>query len=72
MQKILTKIDREQFLSEMKGYDVYINGRTHIRYAATKSVWATPTLFINNADDVPVNHESDLDAWRAVIDPLLE
>lgn len=65
------KVDRDLFLSDMKEHDVYINGRTPIRYAATKSVWATPTLFINNADDVPVNHESDLDAWREVVDPLL-
>jgi len=63
--------DRERFLSRIDDQDVYIAARTPIRYAATRAVWATPTLFINNADDVPVNHESTLEDWRKVIDPLL-
>ena len=64
-------VDREQFLEEMESHEVYINARTPIRFAATRAVWATPTLFINNADDIPVNHESSLEDWREVIDPLL-
>ena len=66
------KVDRELFLLKMNDHDVYVNARTPIRYAATKSVWATPTLFINNADDVPVNHESSLEDWLAIIDPMLK
>ena len=64
-------VNPDEFLKEMGEHDVYINARTPIRFAATRAVWATPTLFINNGDNVPVNHESTLEEWRAVIDPLL-
>lgn len=64
-------VDREQFMNRMNDNDIYIQARTPIRYAATKAVWATPTLFINNAGQVPVDHKSTLANWRAVIDPLL-
>lgn len=52
--------------------DIYIDARTPIRYAATKAVWATPTFFVNNADKVPVDHNSSVSEWQALIDPLLE
>jgi len=65
-------VDREEFLLKMQEHDVYIAARTPIRFAATRAVWATPTLFINNADDVPVDHSSKLFDWQAVINPLLE
>jgi hypothetical protein len=42
---------------------IYLQACTPIRYAATKAFWATPTLFINNADKVPVDHESILAQW---------
>jgi protein-disulfide isomerase len=64
-------LDRHEFLEEIDTHDVYIEARTPIRFAATRSVWATPTFFINNADDVPLNHDSSLNDWIAVIDPLL-
>lgn len=65
-------IDRSHFLEKMNEDNVYVQARTPIRYAATRSVWATPTIFINNAGKVPVNHQSTLEAWQAVIDPLLD
>lgn len=64
-------LDRTKFLEKMDTHDVYIQARTPIRFAATRAVWATPTFFINNADDVPVNHESGLQDWVNVIEPLL-
>ena len=64
-------VDRTAFLERMNDHDVYIDARTPIRYAATKSVWATPTFFVNNADDVPVNHNSSVEDWVALIDSLL-
>lgn len=64
-------VEREKFLNRMKDSDIYVQARTPIRYAATKAVWATPTLFINNAGNVPVDHKSSLADWQAVIDPLL-
>ena len=56
----------------MNDNDIYILARTPIRYAATKSVWATPTVFINNGGDVPVDHLSTLSDWQKIIDPLLD
>ncbi|HBY84346.1 MAG TPA: hypothetical protein DEO86_00565 [Colwellia sp.] len=64
-------IDRGKFFNRMSDSDIYVQARTPIRYAATKAVWATPTLFINNADKVSVDHASSLAQWQAVIDPLL-
>lgn len=64
-------VDRDKFMNRMNDNDIYIQARTPIRYAATKAVWATPTLFINNADQVPVDHKSTLADWQAAIDPLL-
>jgi protein-disulfide isomerase len=58
-------------LKRMTESDVYEQARTPIRYAATKGVWATPTLFINNANKVPVTHNSTFADWQAIIDPLL-
>ena len=63
-------INRCQFLSRMDDGDIYTLARTPIRYAATKSVWATPTVFINNGGNVLVNHLSTLADWQQMIDPL--
>jgi hypothetical protein len=64
-------VDREAFLTRMADNDVYIDARTPIRYAATKSVWATPTFFVNNGDNVPVDHRSSVDDWVGLINGLL-
>lgn len=64
-------VEREWMLKRMADHDVYIDARTPIRFAATRAVWATPTFFINNADDVPVTFESTRDDWFKVIDELL-
>ena len=64
--------DRAQLLQRMSDEDIYVLARTPIRYAATKSVWATPTVFINNGGNVPVDFSSTLVDWQAVIDPLLD
>ncbi len=63
--------ERETFIRRMADSDIYEQARTPIRYAATKAVWATPTLFINNANKVPVDQKSTLADWQAVIEPLL-
>ncbi len=64
--------DRNKFIKNMDGHDVYIQGRTPIRYAATRSVWSTPTIFINNGVNVGVDHHSKLTDWQNVVDPLLK
>ena len=65
-------VDKVSFLKRMDEHDIYIDARTPIRFAATRSVWATPTLFINNADDVPVKFDSSLQDWVDVINPLIQ
>lgn len=64
-------VDKNAFLQRMADDDIYVLARTPIRYSATKAVWGTPTVFINNSNNVPVNHSSSLAEWRAVIDPML-
>jgi protein-disulfide isomerase len=61
----------ESFIARMNADDIYILGRTPIRYAATKGVWATPSFFVNFGSQVTVDHLSDLSAWAEMIDPLL-
>lgn len=67
-----SQVDRIGFYEKMTNNSTYIQARTPIRYAATKAVWATPTIFINNGNDVPVNHKSTLADWQQVIDSLLD
>ena len=64
-------VNREAYLKRVGDEDIYVDARTPIRYAATKGVWATPTFFVNNGNNVPVNHKSSLDDWIRMIDPLL-
>jgi protein-disulfide isomerase len=64
-------VDRDWVLGRMADNDVYIDARTPIRFAATRAVWATPTFFINNADNVPVSFKSTFEQWRDALDPLL-
>ncbi|WP_299980414.1 thioredoxin domain-containing protein [uncultured Pseudoteredinibacter sp.] len=64
-------VDRDAFFERMQSHEIYVDARTPIRYAATKSVWATPTFFVNNGDNVPVDHKSSMEEWRALIEPLL-
>lgn len=64
-------VEREAFLNRMAENDIYIDARTPIRYAATKGVWATPTFFVNNGDNVPVDHKSSVSDWQELIDSLL-
>lgn len=64
-------VDRKDFIKRMSDSDIYIQARTPIRYAATKAVWATPTLFINNAGKVPLDQKSTVTEWKAVMEPLL-
>jgi protein-disulfide isomerase len=63
--------DKQALLTRMDDSDVYVAARTPIRYAATRSVWATPTLFINNADDVPLAPHSPVLDYISLIDEIL-
>lgn len=63
--------DKAKLLTLLDEHDVYIAARTPIRYAATRAIWATPTILINNADDVPLAFDSSAGEWFKVIDELL-
>ncbi len=65
-------IDQPSFIQRMNDNDIYVLARTPIRYAATRSIWATPTILINNASTVPVDHESSFQEWQNLLDPLLD
>lgn len=64
-------LEHDWVIERMRDNDVYIDARTPIRFAATRAVWATPTFFINNADNVPITFESTLGEWINAIDSLL-
>ena len=64
-------LNQDDFLKRMDTHEVYIEARTPIRFAATRAVWATPTIFINNADEVPLKFDSELTDWVKLIDSLL-
>jgi protein-disulfide isomerase len=64
-------IEPADLLELLDNHDIYIQTRTPIRYAATRSVWATPTIFVNNADDIALGFRSPLSDWLDLIDPLL-
>lgn len=64
-------VNQQSFLKKMDAYETYIDARTPIRFAATRAVWATPTFFINNADDVPISFDSNLQDWICVLDALM-
>lgn len=64
-------VERDAFLQRMADDDIYIQARTPIRYAATKGVWATPSFFVNNGNNVPVDHKSTVNDWIQMIEPLL-
>lgn len=62
---------RQELLNLLDDHEVYIAARTPIRYAATRSVWATPTVFVNNADDLAVNFKSSFKEWINLLDPII-
>tara|TARA_B110000967_G_scaffold47004_1_gene47460 strand:- start:68 stop:646 length:579 start_codon:yes stop_codon:yes gene_type:complete len=64
-------VERVNFINRMDDDDIYAQARIPIRYAAVRCVWATPTIFVNNGTQVPVDHASSLADWEALIDPLL-
>ncbi len=66
-----SSMPREELLKRLDDNDIYLAARTPIRYAATRAVWATPTVFINNADDLPLNFRSSLQQWLALLEPLI-
>ncbi|MEL6353729.1 MAG: thioredoxin domain-containing protein [Cyanobacteria bacterium J06627_28] len=63
--------DQAQFVALMNSKDVYAQARIPARLATMRSVWSTPTFFINGAEATSLSSGSSLEDWRAVLDSLL-
>ncbi|MEM9153399.1 MAG: thioredoxin domain-containing protein, partial [Cyanobacteria bacterium P01_F01_bin.3] len=66
-----TSTDKAGFLERLNSKDVYAAARIPARFATIRGVWSTPTFFINGAEATDLSSGSSLEAWQAVIDPLL-
>ena len=66
-----TSTDKSGFLERLNSKDVYAAARIPARFATIRGVWSTPTFFINGAEATDLSSGSSLEAWQAVIDPLL-
>lgn len=62
--------DLAQQISDEKG-SVANRAKASIRYAISRGVWSTPTIFINGSPVPELESSSTLSDWQAVIDPLL-
>jgi len=63
--------DKEKFIELLNSKDIYSQARIPARFAAMKSVWSTPTYFINGAEATDLSSQSSLQDWRSQIDSLL-
>ncbi|MEO0807548.1 MAG: thioredoxin domain-containing protein [Cyanobacteria bacterium J06643_4] len=63
--------DQAQFVALMNSKDVYAQARIPARLATMRSVWSTPTFFINGAEATSLSSGSSLEDWQAVLDSLL-
>lgn len=63
--------DKAQFIELLNSKDVYAKARIPARLATMRSVWSTPTFFINGAEATSLSSGSSLEDWQAVLDPLL-
>lgn len=59
-----------QHISDEKG-SVASRAKASVRYAISRGVWSTPTIFINGSPVPELESSSTLSDWHAVIDPLL-
>jgi len=63
--------DKDKFIELLNSKDVYSQARIPARFAAMKSVWSTPTYFINGAEATDLSSQSSLQDWQKQIDSLL-
>ena len=63
--------DKVKFIELLNSKAVYAAARIPARHAIVTGVWSTPTFFINGAEATSLSSGSSLEAWKAVIDPLL-
>ncbi|MEL6930917.1 MAG: thioredoxin domain-containing protein [Cyanobacteria bacterium J06600_6] len=63
--------DKEKFMELLNSKDIYSQARIPARFAAMKSVWSTPTYFVNGAEATNLSSQSTLQDWRSLIDSLM-
>ncbi|MEO0768865.1 MAG: thioredoxin domain-containing protein [Cyanobacteria bacterium J06649_4] len=63
--------NNKEFIALLTSEDVYAKARIPARFATMRSVWSTPTFFINGAEATTLSSGSSLTEWQSVIDSLL-
>ncbi|MFK8186190.1 MAG: DsbA family protein [Phormidesmis sp.] len=63
--------DKAHFLTQLNSKEVYAEARIPARFATMRSVWSTPTFFINGAEATALSSGSSLSEWQTVIESLL-
>ncbi|MEM9090857.1 MAG: thioredoxin domain-containing protein [Cyanobacteria bacterium P01_F01_bin.53] len=63
--------DKAAFIELLNSKEIYAQARIPARFATVRGVWSTPTFFINGAEATQLSSGSSVEAWKAVIDPLL-
>jgi 2-hydroxychromene-2-carboxylate isomerase len=66
------EIDTEAFFQRVESEEVEQAAKIPLRLAATRGVWSPPTFFINGAEVPQLSSSSTLEAWQAVLEPLLQ
>lgn len=63
--------DKDKFIQLLNSKEIYSQARIPARFATMKSVWSTPTFFINGAEATDLSSQSSLKEWQEAIDSLL-
>ena len=62
--------DLVQQISDEEG-SVANRAKASVRYAISRGVWSTPTVFINGSPVPELESSSTLSDWQGIIDPML-
>ncbi|HIK11812.1 MAG TPA: thioredoxin domain-containing protein [Oscillatoriaceae cyanobacterium M33_DOE_052] len=63
--------DETEFIRQLTSDRVEQETKVPIRYAISRSVWSTPTFFINGSEASQLSSSSSLADWKSILDPLL-
>jgi hypothetical protein len=63
--------DKGKFLQLLNSQETYNQAKIPARFAAIRSVWSTPTFFINGAEAIDLSSQSNLADWQKIINSLL-
>ncbi len=63
--------DKNKFIELLNSKEIYDKARIPARFAAVRSVWSTPTFFINGAEAKDLSSQSSLEDWQEKINSLL-